>query len=462
MILIGALAAAAPARAGHSSLHVTATGDVAATDNTFATDRAQAAADMFTELRPGIVYSSDSPRFLQELVADVDLLDYAIHSNEPTVTLHGGWQGLILTGPRSQMNLTANASTAKVYALGSGTSPEQTIVAVTPGGAVDVYQSDASENYSWVASRESRIEQGIFGRWTGTDDPNAKATTNSLEAGVSLGYERDFHHDSLELRTGASVLRLEYKAPAGAVPGSRLDHQLNPNASVVWRHDFGKRWSTNVDGGLVYVNPYGTDPYNPMDTTNKPGLFPVFGALLAYTEVWGRATLSARRSVAPNLLIAENTVDDSVIAQLALPLPWLNNGASMRSPALVGLASIGAERAQLLDPTSSQLEGEFYAGRLDAGVSWTPHPGQTYGLRYQLVYQHASTVASMLVPVAPSYFQNTVFFTFSLRYPDDVTRRLPRHTDAVRADRKDLTPVGVEPVVPDPTLGGDQGDGDGR
>lgn len=455
---MGALAVAAPALAGHSSLHVTASGDVAATDNTFATDRAQAEADMFTELRPGIVYSSDAPRFLQELVADVDLLDYAIHSSSPTITLHGGWQGLVLTGPRSQMNLAANASSAKVNALSSGTSPDQTSVFISPGGSVDVYQSDASENYSWVASRESRIEQGLYGRWTGTDDPTAKATTNSLEAGLTLGYERDFHHDSLELRTGASVLRLEYKAPVGAVPGSRLDHQLNPNASLVWRHDLGKRWSTNLDGGVVYVNPYGTDPYNPMDTTNKPGLFPVFGGLLAYTEVWGRATLSARRSVAPNLLIAQNTVDDSVIAQLALPLPWLNHGASLRSPALVGLASLGAERAQLLDPSSSKLEGEFYAGRLDAGVTWTPHPGQTYGLRYELVYQHASSVATMLVPIAPSYFRNTVYFTFSLRYPDDVTRRLPRHTDAVRADRKDLTPIGVEPVVPDPTGGGDQGD----
>jgi len=65
-----------------------------------------------------------------------------------------------------------------------------------------------------------------------------------------------------------------------------------------------------------------------------------------------------------------------------------------------------------------------------------------------------------MVPIAPSFFSDTLFFTFALRYPDRVVATVPRQTDSVRADRKDLAPVGAEPVVPDPTEPS-EGEGDG-
>jgi hypothetical protein len=151
------------------------------------------------------------------------------------------------------------------------------------------------------------------------------------------------------------------------------------------------------------------------------------------------------------LLIAENTVDDTATAQLALPLPWLDDNPHLRTPKLVGMASLGVERTQLLDPNTSALDGQYYAGRVDAGVSYTPRPGFTYGVRYEYVYQNASQSATMVVPIAPSYWRNTLYFTFTVRYPDRVAVQVPRQTESVRADRKDLAPVGAEPVVPDPT-----------
>ena len=62
----------------------------------------------------------------------------------------------------------------------------------------------------------------------------------------------------------------------------------------------------------------------------------------------------------------------------------------------------------------------------------------------------------------PGFFRNTLFFTFSLRYPDRVAGEVPqRRANSVRADRKDLSPVGAEPVIPDaaePQEGEDSGD----
>jgi len=167
--------------------------------------------------------------------------------------------------------------------------------------------------------------------------------------------------------------------------------------------------------------------------------------------MWGRVTVSARRTVAPNLLIAMNTVDDIALAQVALPLPWLDENPHLRQPKLLGLASIGAERTQLVDPMTSKLNGDYQVGRLDAGVTYSPRPSQTFGLRYEFVYQHASSIANSILPDTPSYIRNTLFFTFSMRYPDRVAATLPRHQQPMRADRKDLSPVGAEPVVPDPT-----------
>jgi len=456
--------AAAPAYGDQSSLHVTATGDVGATDNVFATERSQAESDMFTQVRPGFLFAYDAPRMIHDLTAEIEVIEYVLHSDEPSVTGRLGWRGFFLPGPRSQVVLSADGSTGQLNTLSTRSSPETTTVAVTPAGAITSNTADGNEYFSYIASPEYRLSQGLYVQWSGTDD-NAKmpTTTNSVQAGGTFGIERTWRSDSIGLIAGGSILRLEYLAPPGAMPGSRLDHQANPNGELVWRHDFDKKWSLDLDGGIVYVNPFGRDPYMPAEKQTS-GVYPVFGGLVAYVEQWGRVTVSARRVVAPNLLIAENTVDDTAVAQLALPLPWLDDNPHLRLPKLVGLASLGFERTQLLDPNTSALVGEYFAGRVDAGLAWTPRPGQTFGVRYEFVYQHASASAMMAVPIAPSFFRDTLFFTFALRYPDRVVATVPRQTDSVRADRKDLAPVGAEPVVPDPTLpsDGEEDEGGGR
>jgi hypothetical protein len=97
--------------------------------------------------------------------------------------------------------------------------------------------------------------------------------------------------------------------------------------------------------------------------------------------------------------------------------------------------------------------------RLDLGVGWSPRSGQTFGLRYEFQYQVGDTVAEMIVP---SFFRNTFYFTFALRYPEDLQVRVPRRNNSVRADRKDLSPVGAEPVIVDPTEFLEGGGGGGR
>jgi hypothetical protein len=275
-------------------------------------------------------------------------------------------------------------------------------------------------------------------------------TVHSAEAGITLALERTFTHDTLALLAGGSILRLERVAPMqfdGTPAGSVLDRQINPRASVQWRHDISRKWSTSADAGATLVNPYGNDPYNP-GTTTKQGVFPTFGALVAYTDVWGRATFVARRAVAPNLFLAQNTIDDALVAQVAMPLHWFGNDSSAQ-PKLIGLGTFGVEHTQLIDQTTAASDGDFVLVRLDAAIAYTPRPGITYGLRYELIVQEASASATQMLP-AQSFFRNTLLFTFAVRYPDRAFARVPRTAQSVRSDRKDLAPIGAEPVVVDP------------
>ena len=396
---------------------------------------------------------------IHELTAEVEILEYVAHSESASATLRGGWKGFFLPGPRSEVTMSANAGAGQLNALTSGSAPNMTGVALTPGGRVDLEQADAGEYASWTSSKDTRTSQTAFARGTITDDAASQMVagmntrTTSFEGGGGLGFEQNFRANSFGIDAGVSYLYLKRIAPpGGASMGPRLDHQLNPRATLVWRHDIDKHWSTNVDGGVVYVHPIGFDPDHPMEV-HRSAPYPIAGGVLAYTEAWGRATLNIRRAVTPNQFIAQNTLTETATAQVAMPLPWLDENPHMRAPKLVGLGSVGVEHTELIDSNTSATAGSFNLARLDAGVSYSVSAGQTYGLRYELAYQHADVAATMAFPSSQtSYFRNTLYFTFSLRYPERVAVRVPRSGtgQSVRADRKDLAPIGAEPVIPDP------------
>lgn len=448
ILAIGWLVSAAPARADHATFHGTVVGSVATTDNVFATPRDNAEPDAFMQVRPGMLFSYNAPRFIQVLTGEVEFLEYIAHSDKPSVTFRAAWQGLYLPGPRSELTTSVDVSSGQLNAMATRTSPDQTGINVVPTGQIDTRQGNATEYFSYQAGKDTRVSQSAFGRWFATQDadPMIAVTTDSYEAGGTLSIDHSFEHDTLALEAGVSYVYLKRLDPNGVQMGSRLDQQLNPRAVITWKHDINREWSFNLDGGGVWVNPIGTDPYNPTDK-RQSNPFPVFGGTLAYTEAWGHVTVSARRSVAPNLYIAENTVDESGIASLAMPLPWLDETPHARNPKLVGLASLGFERTQLIDSEMGDLLGRFYVGHLDAGVGYSPKPGQTYGLRYEFMYQTGDNIGTM---IAPSFWRNTIYFTFSLRYPDEMAATMPRRQQSLRSDRNDLSPLGGEPVVPDP------------
>ena len=445
---VAILLRAAPASADPASWHGSIAGDVAATDNVFAAPSSgNREVDLFFTVRPGLLFSYGHPRTLHDLTAEIEVIEYVRHSDEPSLSFRFGWRGFYLVGPRTQVLTQVNAQNGILAAIASRSSAAETLPELIPVNKVNVYQADASEYLSYIATRELTLSQSLFGRASYTDDNLDDPTTvTSAEAGFGLGIDRQFRKNSLSLELGGSVVHMERVAPEGALQGSRRDRQLNPRIRAQWRHDFDRRLSGSVDAGLVYVHPFGTDPYNP-DAETTDGTFPIMGANLSYSEVWGRAALQARRDVTPNLFVAQNTVNDSITASVVMPLPWLDD-SRRRAPRLVGLGSLGVQRTQLIDSETGDLTSNFQSARLDVGVAYTPRAGIVYGARYELQYQTGDDEAVMAIP---GFYRNTIYFTYSIQYPDRTGPEAPRRKggNAVRADRKDLVPMGGEPVVPD-------------
>jgi len=462
--LLSALAAT-PAAADRTTTSVTASGDVSATDNVFATEREVRESDVSFTFRPGVLFGYDGPRVSHELSLEGEVLEFARHSDEPSVSIRGGARTRIQTTRFTSFSASLDGSNGVLTAISARSSPDVTGPQLVPLGRIDTITGNGNASLSWDTGRNTQITPSVFARYSRADDNgvdvdgNPDPTINtSQEYGSNLAISRSWRDNSVDLEAGVTVLRLERVAPITAMLGSRLDHQINPRLRAAWRHDWTRRWSSNLDVGGVYVHPYGVDPGNP-DLAQADGLFPVFGGAVAYTEVWGRASFQARRDVAPNLLIAQNTINDSAQLSLALPLPWLDD-SRRRQPKLVGLASAGAARTQLIDSqTGDPVGGAFLVGSIDAGVGYSPRPGFTYGLRYAFQFQKGNDQGEMLVP---GFFRNTLSFTFQIRYPNaangEQARR--RQRGGVRADGNDLVPIGVEPSMGDlPT--GDEGGGDG-
>lgn len=438
---------ATPAAADRLSYHATASGEVAFTDNVFLEQRGRQDGDLFFQVRPGLLLSYGLPRLINDLTIEAGVMQYALHSEEATVTGRAGWRALLMTGPRSEVSLEASGGTGVLSAMTQRDVSEMPVVEVQPLGQVHVVDAQASEYGSYTATRELRLSQRLFARASKTDDDAMLPTlVTSAEAGASLGLERAMRNNALSVEVGASVMRLEREAPVGALLGSRLDRQINPRARGVWRHDFDRRVSGSLEGGLVYVYPYGDDPYNLTEPARTGGWYPVVGGGLYYTDEWGTAQMSLRRDVQPNLLLAQNTVGDSAQIAAALPLPWFEDNRR-RQPRLIGMGSVSVVRTQLVDPFTADLQSSIGTARVDLGFMYAVRPGFTYGLRYELMLQTGDSNAAMPIP---GYFRNTFYFSFRLRYPEDVAATVPkRRGSSVRADGGDLAPHGAEPVVPD-------------
>ncbi len=446
------LTVGAPARADRSSIHATGNGDLGFTDNVFQERRGQQDGDAFMQLRPGFLFSYGVPRMIHDLSGELEVTQYVLHGREASVAGRASWNALFVPGPRSELSFMADAGTGVTSALTARTPPDQVVVQLQPLSNQAFRSASGSQYGSYTLTEHVRLSERLFARASETDDNASErdpmtidTIVTSREAGGSVGIERRWKKTSLSLDAGGSVFRLERVAPADARQPSRLDRQLNPRLRVAFGRDIDRRLSGGLDGGLVYVIPYGIDPYNPADTERGRGLYPVVGGNLGYTDAWGIATMTLRRDVSPNLFLGQNTVNDVAQVAGALPIPWREDNRR-RQPKLIGLGSVAILRTRLVDPVTADLSASFGLARVDVGLQYNVRPGFSYTIRYEMMWQTGDERAVM--PVS-GFFRNTFFFSFKYRYPEDIAQPVPKKKGrSRRADGQDALSEG-EPVIQD-------------
>ncbi|MBA3461345.1 MAG: hypothetical protein H0T46_15385 [Deltaproteobacteria bacterium] len=457
--VVASLAMLGSAAADRLSYHGTVSADAAVTDNVLSvplgSDNREG--DILLTIRPGMLFTYGIPRFINEFNAELEMTRYGAQTDQPTIATRAGWKAIILTGPLSEVILQADVSRSVVSAIGAAAIPTETMVTLLPINQVTAMSGGANEYASKVLTRELRLFQTAFARASKSDDEGTPPTRiDAGEVGASLGLDRSFIKNAVSLEVGVSVLNL-HRNPEAPM-GGRDDEQVNLRGRIQWRRDFTRKLSGSADAGAVLVMPYGTDMYHPFVEKNNR-VFPLLGVSGHYTDVWGIATAFIRRDVTPNLFVGANTVNDTaaVVAAMPLYLKAVDNNRRAQ-PKLAGVGSFGLQRTQLIEESTSDLQSSFWIARIDAGIQYAPRPGFTYQLRYEMMYQTADRGQGVVDPL-PGFLRNTIYVSASARFPADVAVRVPkRRTNAVRADRKDLAPIGVEPVIPDLTEGAGDGE----
>jgi hypothetical protein len=462
--LAGASLVAVPAYADHYSIHFTLAGTLAATNNVFnAPDGQPADGDLLVQIRPGALFVYESPRMIEELVGEVELIDFLIHNDQPSIGGHAAWRQFFTPGPLSTLSTTVDAQAGEISALTSRSAPDTTGVALQPSSLIYDETANVSESINRVASLGTSVHETAaltygFTTDNGDNDPVRHQPNETLTEGISLiaGVTRSWPKDSLSFDVGGQFLHLERAAPLGSPPGSDVfQRQVNPQATVQWRHDFDRHWSGGLLGGIVIVNPVGTDPFEPMESTSVQ-FFPVGTVQAAYTSDWGKAILTVGRNVAPDLFIAANTVNDTALLQLSMPISSANE-IRRGPPHLLASSSLGVSRTTIADGVDNAqlamlqgvLAGSFDLIHLDAGVSWTPKQDITYGLRFEYLRQVASAEETAMGSFF-SFARSTLFFTVAIRYPARVVAQIPLQ-NRVRADNADTATPGEVVVPEEPT-----------
>jgi hypothetical protein len=270
------------------------------------------------------------------------------------------------------------------------------------------------------------VSQGLFGRYQWTD--NSMGTTSASEVGARLVLSKSFRADALTASTSVSYLSLT--RPLGDA-GPAGDDQITVHGTLGWNHDISREWTFAADGGAVAVIP--------QSGNGKSQLLPVASATIAYYPTWGSGRLVVSRAVAPNLLIAQNTLTETAVATGWLPLPWMREDPT--NPTFSVATTAGVTRTRLIDNAAGDTLAAYDDLIGDVALNWSPRKSVNLAFRYQLIWQSTATDQIVGATTINGFVRNTVLIQFYGRWPERLAADVPiRQT--LRVDRSNLAPVG--------------------
>lgn len=407
-----------PARAAAPKLQAVGEATLGVSDNVSAAPDvpldggAERTAGAFLVLRPGLVLAFLSARTVQRLsyTYDYDLYFGETSNNSSSNRLE--YRGFFDLSPRVSSVVGLAATETNSYSSLTFAPPGSGTLPLLPAGDATTLQLSADEQVNFDLGLGWRAWEGIGVQWGtplfGTDAPKTIAPNGRLGAEYSL--LRDAF--GVEARGEYAVIRDGVQTGGVRVP---IQKQLMTRAVGTWRHDLGRYFTSEVEGGALRVDRFDPD---------RHAWYPTAGAMLAYADVIGDAQLSYAHAVYTNALLGQSLLADEVRLRGAVPL-------DQRARYVVG-ASAGYQIGRLLDE-NAELASNVSVLLFDVSFGWQANDYLVLGARVQHIDQRSDTRIATL-PV--SYVQNNLMLGAVLKFPPDL--EMPRAYRAPqRVDRTD-------------------------
>ncbi len=412
------------------SLHVIGSTQASWTDNIFAVPDDAAAplppheGDVLLQFRPGVLGTYETPRTIHNVEYDLEANLYLDHDEARSLGHVATWRGFFLTSPRTEVQTSAAFTSGTLAALSTRAAPVEGQPQATISGNGRYWALDAGQGLHVGVSPELRLTQGLQARrFSSTIDGAAGAPdigTGGYEIGGGLGADRGWKHSAVALSAQTRYVTLEQVAGDA--------RSLNNALTLSYRRDFTPRWNGMADGGVVWI----------ASLDDAPSMVqPTVGLSVSYAPVWGMAGFQVRRTMAPNLYIAENTISDLALINASLPLPWLTDDPNL--PKLTASGALGASRSQVI--RGDEVTSTINVVNADVALTYAPRGDVTLALRAQHLRQiPGDTVGGA---AAFEYDRTTVVLQATWRFPERLAAEIPMR-DSLRVDRSDNTPVGEE------------------
>jgi hypothetical protein len=359
-----------------------------------------AVTDGFSSVSPMLVYTREGRRAIHALAYRFDAQLFFQNSEANSYTNQLDWNGLFLLTRRARLgtNLGFTQGETNNFQVAS----QDPGVEAAPAGGLTFVNASAGQSLDLELSQVWRLDQQLGVRTFFPLGGENQASSYDLSALVRS--ERTWARDAV----GALVRGNYFIASADRDDEGNLvvegQQQLIAGPEVTWRRDAGAFFSFALSGGVQAIAR--------VDDFSADGVIwqPTASAVGRLTRELAAVQASYSHSAAPNLLVREVFVNDTVELSADYPLS--------RSRRLFVRGALGGQRVRQVNLMDSSLGGSSFVYLADATLAWGFRSDVGLALRYQFRRQDASAGSSL-----QSFAANTVLVSLAGRYPDREARR---------------------------------------
>lgn len=437
---LGALLLAAAPELAHAdpySVHVEGVVAAAWTDNT--NNRPEVVdepgqtlpeAGFFTQLRPSVLFTYETPRSMHVSAANLDINLY--ETEEPGNSYNGALvhNTLLALSPLTELGLGATLGFGRVDPLSAALAGQADQAGQIQGDTTFV-SLGVNQSARRQINADLRLDQSFSINHVDTNQPGGESAADSVSA--SLGADRTWARTSAGVVSSVSYVGIDQSGNDST--------QLIANLSANVRRDLDIDWSVSAAAGLgfIYIVEQ-PDPPNEESFAPTPTGSLTVNYLRPVGPVTAALSATVGHAITPNLLLGNVTNTSSGTLTGAIPLPWFRRG---QEPTVVLSSSAGAAHSRPTLGGGDQPTWNSY--NANGAVSWAVQDGIAVSLRYQYAridvndYDPAMEVAGNIQPPV-EFFRHTVLLEVGGRFPTREAAQLPDRTPR-RVDRSNERPI---------------------